>query len=79
MLGFAVSRPLAVAAGLAVALSSLSTLPAGPAARAADGDAPGAPGASTTWRTGDKDGVGTALSRASSPSGRPRAPPAPSS
>ena len=60
MLGFAVSRPLAVAAGLAVALSPL---PADPPAGAADGDAPGAPGASTTWRTGDKDGVGTALSR----------------
>src|SRR6478735_3014449 len=73
MLGFAVSRSLAVAAGLAVALSTLTPTLAGapPAAAAgstagsAAGEAPGAPGASTTWRTGDKDGVGTALSRAS--------------
>ena len=65
MLGFAVSRPLAVTAGLAVVISTLTTTLAGAPPATAAGDAPGAPGASTTWRTGDKDGVGTALSRAS--------------
>ncbi|HEY5834128.1 glucan 1,4-alpha-glucosidase [Streptomyces sp.] len=37
-------------------------LPALPAAAGTGGDAPGAPGAAATWTTGDKDGVGTALS-----------------
>jgi glucan 1,4-alpha-glucosidase len=43
------------------------SLPAGaplPSAAAA-ADAPGAPGASATWRSGDKEGVGTAVSRRS--------------
>jgi glucan 1,4-alpha-glucosidase len=53
--------PLAIATGLATALTLLV-----PTAHAqADGNAPGPPGATTTWRTGYKDGVGTALSRES--------------
>ena len=49
----------------ALAAASLFLLPTAltaESAQAATGDAPGAPGASPTWRTGDKDGVGTALS-----------------
>ncbi|MFG2196745.1 glucan 1,4-alpha-glucosidase [Streptomyces sp. NPDC048639] len=34
-------------------------------AREGDGDAPGGPGADATWTTGDKEGVGTALSERS--------------
>ncbi len=54
--------PLALLTGLATAVA-LVAVPTGPST-AAD-DAPGAPGAATTWRTGSKDGVGTALSRRS--------------
>ena len=56
------SRPvlaLAITGGLVAALTAA---PHAAPAQAA-GDAPGAPGDSTTWRTGYKDGVGTALSR----------------
>ena len=48
------------AAGLLVPLLLLPS-----PAVAVEGDAPGAPGASATWRSGDKDGVGTAVSRSS--------------
>ena len=42
-------------------------VPLGPLAPAgaADGEAPGAPGAAATWRSGDKDGIGTSLGRTS--------------
>lgn len=55
------SRTITAATTLAVLLCPSAVL-AGPAV-AAEGDAPGAPGASATWRSGDKDGVGTAVSR----------------
>ncbi|NPC41665.1 glucan 1,4-alpha-glucosidase [Nocardioides sp. zg-1230] len=56
------ARSLAAAAAAAGLLVPLLALP-GPAV-AAD-EAPGAPGADATWRSGDKDGVGTSLSRTS--------------
>ena len=54
------ARSLAAATAAAGLLVPLLAMP-GPAA--AVDDAPGAPGADATWRTGDKDGVGTSLSR----------------
>ncbi len=56
------ARSLAAAAAAAGLLIPLLAMP-GPAV-AAD-DAPGAPGADATWRSGDKDGVGTSTTRAS--------------
>ena len=56
------ARSLAAAAAAAGLLVPLLALP-GPAV--ALDDAPGAPGADATWRSGDKDGIGTSLSRTS--------------
>src|SRR5690349_2485263 len=53
------ARSLVAAAALLVPLLATT----GPAV-AAD-DAPGAPGADATWRSGDKDGIGTSLTRTS--------------
>ena len=55
---------------VAASTATLLVLPLGPLgplapAGAADGEAPGAPGAAATWRSGDKDGVGTSLGRTS--------------
>ena len=56
------ARSLAAAAAAAGLLVPLLALP-GPAV-AAD-EAPGAPGTNATWRSGDKDGIGSSLSRTS--------------
>ena len=56
------ARSLAAAVAAAGLLVPLLALP-GPAA--ALDEAPGAPGADATWRSGDKDGIGTSLSRTS--------------
>ena len=53
-------RVLSAATVVAV---SLALAPSGPAA--AQPEPPGSPGAPATWTNGDKDGVGTAVSRAS--------------
>ena len=54
---------------VAASTATLLVLPLGPLALAsgpaAADEAPGAPGAAATWRSGDKDGVGTSLSRTS--------------
>jgi hypothetical protein len=47
----------------AVVGALVALVPAGPAA--AQPELPGAPGGAATWTTGDKDGVGTAVSRES--------------
>lgn len=52
---------LAAAAAAAVTASPVLLAPAASAAE----DPPGAPGAPATWTTGDKDGVGTSLTRTS--------------
>jgi hypothetical protein len=57
-----VSGSKLVTATTAVAIS-VALAPAGPVA--AQPEPPGAPGAAATWTNGDKDGVGTAVSRAS--------------
>ncbi len=51
----------AAATGSLLLMGSAATALAAPTAPAAD--APGAPGASATWTTGDKDGVGTSVTR----------------
>jgi len=56
----AVPAVVAAAAGLALVLPLLAL---GAPAAAEEGPAPGAPGAAATWRSGDKDGVGTAVGR----------------
>ena len=52
---------------VAASTTALLVVPLGPLAPAgaADGEAPGAPGAAATWRSGDKDGIGTSLGRTS--------------
>jgi glucan 1,4-alpha-glucosidase len=52
-----------VVLGAAAALTLVS--PLAPAVASVVADPPGAPGASATWRVGDKDGVGTSVSRGS--------------
>lgn len=59
----ALGASLALLAGLAATPLPVAASPAN--ASDVEGDAPGSPGDSTTWRTGYKDGVGTALSKAS--------------
>ncbi len=56
------ARSLAAAAAAAGLLVPVLAMP-GPAV--ALDEAPGAPGADATWRSGDKDGIGTSLSRTS--------------
>ena len=59
-----VAHPRSTSAAAAAA-ALLVPLFVAPSPAAAVDDAPGAPGAAATWRSGDKDGIGTAVTRAS--------------